>query len=129
MMAVLCGVAALSGHLFPLYLHFKGGKGAATGVGMVFGFNWQAGLVAMGVFLVLFLATRMVSVGSILGAASCPITHYFSGGRYRAEPVQIWIVLIPLIVMSLAVIVMHRANILRILKGTEQRIRLSRKSE
>ncbi len=128
MMAVLCGIAALGGHLFPIYLGFKGGKGAATGVGMVFAFNWQAGLVAMAVFLVFFLATRIVSLGSILGAASCPITHYFTGGRYRADPVQLWIVLVPLAVMALAVIVMHRANISRIVKGTEQRISLRRSS-
>ena len=73
-----------------------------------------------------FGVTGRISVGSMLGAASCPVTNAFRGGM-RAAPEQIWIVTIFLSIMALTVILMHRENIVRLLKGQEQRFSFKKK--
>jgi len=121
MMAVFCGLAALGGHLFPVWLDFKGGKGAATGIGIAFGLGWIAASVAMGVFFVVFAATRIVSLGSVIATVSVPITFFFTGGPFKAPREQLWIVTGFLAVAAISIVIKHKENLRRILRGEEPR--------
>lgn len=121
-MAVFCGLAALGGHLFPVWLDFKGGKGAATGIGIVFAMNWIAGALAMGVFVLALALMRMVSVSSILASAATPIAMALTGHRLYPEATSKHILTGFLAAMCLVVIVRHRANIARIFRGQERRL-------
>jgi len=121
---MLVGLAAFLGHLFPVWLKFKGGKGVATAAGVLLGL-WPyftlPGLVPVIVFVIIFLLTKTVSIGSIFGSASFPIA-FIGIGLAAGWPVfgrQL-----PLLVLALAVptmiIVRHRSNIARLLAGTEK---------
>ena len=111
---VLCGLAAILGHTFSLFLWFRGGKGVATSTGVFLGLAPVPTLIAGGVFAIVFAATRMVSAGSI-SAAAAMIAAVF----VIATPVPVRIVTV---LVAVLVIVKHQANIRRILKGEESRL-------
>ncbi|MBR6021214.1 MAG: glycerol-3-phosphate 1-O-acyltransferase PlsY [Kiritimatiellae bacterium] len=111
------GAAAVAGHNWPLWLGFKGGKGVSTSVGMLLGVAPAAAGIGLGVFAVTVVATRWVSLGSILAAAAvagCAWWLYGSG----QPPVVAW----ALTVLAALVILRHWKNILRLLHGTEPKI-------
>ena len=114
--AALAGAAlgAFIGHLYPLYFGFKGGKGVATALGVVLGLSGWLALVALVVFLGVVLATRYVSLASILAAvaAAAATPALFGAG---------WIAL-SMAVMALLIIWRHRANVRRLLDGQESRL-------
>ncbi len=116
--AYVAGLFALLGHLYPVYFGFRGGKGILTSIGIIAVINpiVFAGLLVIG--LPLIFITRMVSVGSLAGAVSFPIltllVDYFTGGIS-------WLDFFFSVVIALLVIWMHRANIRRLLNGTENR--------
>ncbi len=116
--AYVAGLFALLGHLYPVYFGFRGGKGILTSIGIIAVINpiVFAGLLVIG--LPLIFITRMVSVGSLAGAVSFPIltllVDYFTGGVS-------WLDFFFSVVIALLVIWMHRANIRRLLNGTENR--------
>lgn len=125
-LGLLTGVAALCGHMFPVYLKFKGGKGVATTFGMVLGL-WPiftlAGLGAGVVFLLVFLAFRYISLASIIGAL-CFIVFVAVLGLAERSPVhqdwdafRLW--LVAAVLFGLLIILKHRANIRRLWAGTE----------
>jgi acyl phosphate:glycerol-3-phosphate acyltransferase len=113
MSAAIVGAAAFLGHLFPVYLKFKGGKGVATAVGVLFALAPMAALVLLAVFAAALLICRMVSLSSIAAAL--------------AAPIAVWLFHYPLLYtvlaafLSIMVIVRHRSNIQRLLAGTEPR--------
>ncbi|ABI45289.1 glycerol-3-phosphate 1-O-acyltransferase PlsY [Synechococcus sp. CC9311] len=111
---VLAGLTALAGHIWPVWLNFKGGKAVATGFGMFLGLAWPVGLASFGVFLLTLWIFRIVSLSSVLAAVSLPLLMIrFSGiGSY---------VLIALVAMGL-VLWRHRSNLSRILDGSEPKI-------
>ena len=111
---VLCGLAAILGHTFSLFLWFRGGKGVATSTGVFLGLAPVPTLIAGGVFAIVFAATRMVSAGSISAAAAMIAAVFFI-----ATPVPVRIVTV---LVAVLVIVKHHANIRRILKGEESRL-------
>jgi len=121
---MLVGSAAFLGHLFPVWLKFKGGKGVATAAGVLLGlwpYYTLPGLVPLVVFILIFLATKTVSIGSIFASATFPLA-FIGIGLFAGWPVfgrQL-----PLLVLALAVptliIVRHRSNIARLLAGTEK---------
>jgi acyl phosphate:glycerol-3-phosphate acyltransferase len=115
-LGVLYGLLTTFGHMWPVYLGFRGGKGVATVTGILVALNWKASLVALGAWLLAFLPTRYVSLGSIAGAVALPIAHHFTA----RGPGQ-WIVTAFLAFAGLLVIVRHRTNIRRLLAGTEPR--------
>jgi len=121
------GAAALLGHVFPIYLKFKGGKGVATAAGVLVGL-WPyytiPGLIVVGLFIVVFMIWRMVSLGSIVGSLAFAPT-FAAIGVWRGWPVtrEQLPLLIFAIVMSLLITIKHRTNIQRILAGTENRFR------
>jgi glycerol-3-phosphate acyltransferase PlsY len=119
-LAVAAAVAAVVGHVFPIWLGFRGGKGVASALGVFLALNWPSALSILGVFLVVVLLTRYVSLASILGAASFPIFG-FAFVRHPSPMVIFGFLFIPLMV-----IVKHHANIRRLLAGTESRFGSSR---
>ncbi len=107
---VAAGLGALLGHVFPIWLKFKGGKGVATGLGVIFGWSWILGLVFCTVWLTGFFLTRISSVGALAAMLAAAI------GAYVLQlPIGYW----PFMVLAAVVWVMHRANIQRMLKGEE----------
>ena len=107
------GVAAIVGHIFPVWLGFRGGKGVATGAGVFLMIAPFAVLGAGVVFLAVVLITRYVSLGSMVGAATIPLFVWLSGLRAPE--------LTGAIVGALLIIFAHRANIGRLIGGTESK--------
>jgi glycerol-3-phosphate acyltransferase PlsY len=117
----LAALFAVLGHIFTVWLRFKGGKGVATGFGVFLVIAPWAALAAIGFFAVVFALTRYVSLASILGAASFPIFALFliQGDKVHGERSAFYIGV--QIFVSLLIIVKHHANIGRLLSGTEHR--------
>lgn len=112
----LVSLAALYGHIFSPYLKFHGGKGIATGVGILFGFFWPLAVVHLAIFIVLVAITKYVSVGSIVTAALVPVTVYIAMPGIPVPALALWALL------GWTVVWAHRANIDRLRKGTESKL-------
>jgi len=113
--AVAAAVAAVLGHVFPVWLGFRGGKGVASALGVFLALTWPSGLGILLVFAVVFALTRYVSLASMIGAASFPFFG-FHFVALRTPMVVFGFLFIPLLV-----IVKHHGNIRRLLRGTESR--------
>ena len=120
-LAVFCAFCALVGHMWPVYLGFRGGKGVATIGGILFALNWMAALVGMAVWVLVFLPFRYVSLGSVVAAVALPVAHHFTAPWLprRGEPP--WIVTAFLAVAGALVILRHKSNLARLLAGTEKK--------
>jgi glycerol-3-phosphate acyltransferase PlsY len=113
----LAALCAVLGHMFPIWLRFKGGKGVATGFGVFLVAAPVAALISISLFAVIFAFTRYVSLASIIGAASFPI---FAWITVRGE--RSWFFIAVQSAVALLIIVKHHQNIRRLLAGTESRI-------
>ena len=113
--ALACGVAAIIGHVFSVFVGFKGGKGVATAAGVMLGLAPLALTVAAVVWAVLVRVTGYVSVASIAAAAVLPVAVYLL--EDSTSPALFWIAT----AIAAGVILLHRRNIQRLLKGTENR--------
>ena len=109
------GIAAILGHSFPIYLGGKGGKGVATSAGVLIGLAWQAALIGVAVWGAVFFLSRYVSLASILAAAAIPAVSWI---LYYPEKLA---TPIALTLLGLLIILRHRSNLQRLLKGTENR--------
>lgn len=118
MTAMLCAPAAFVGHIYPVLLRFKGGKGVAVAFGTLLGVNWKLALAALAVVAVVVLLTKMMSLGSVIGAISFPVLSYFM------EPDFLYIGSL----MAVLLIFAHRTNIKRIIKGEENKLSFGKKS-
>jgi glycerol-3-phosphate acyltransferase PlsY len=114
-LAAWVGLAAFCGHVFSLFLKFKGGKGVATAMGVFLALAPVAVTSAIALFAVLLFMWRYVSLGSIAAAAAMPLAVYLLGGDREIIAVTLVIVLI--------VIARHHENISRLLSGTESRFK------
>lgn len=112
---VICGTAAALGHIYPVFADFRGGKAVATLFGVIIGLMPLPAAGSLGVFMVVFLIFRYVSLGSILAGISLPVMVYF----LTDHPVQLMIFSI---LIACLVLVTHRRNITRLAKGKESRI-------
>ncbi len=110
---VLFGLVAILGHSFPVYLRFKGGKGVATSAGMLLGVAPAAVGIGFLCWIICIFASRIVSLSSIIAAVAVGASVWFLG--------ESTIVCIALSVLAVLVIWLHRANIKRLLNGTENR--------
>jgi acyl phosphate:glycerol-3-phosphate acyltransferase len=108
------GIAAFLGHLYPVFLRFQGGKGVATALGVFLGLGPWATLVLMAIFVLVVLATRVVSLSSIVAAAFAPIVFWF----FFHSPILTGTSLF----IAVMIILRHRGNIQRLLLGTEPRL-------
>jgi acyl phosphate:glycerol-3-phosphate acyltransferase len=111
--AIVAGFAALAGHVFPVWLNFKGGKGVATNIGVLFGLFWPLGLAFLATWLALAFIFRISSLSALIAAALTPLWSYLLG---RSDLVY------PTLAIAAVIWIMHRANIQRLLSGTESKI-------
>jgi acyl phosphate:glycerol-3-phosphate acyltransferase len=111
--ALAAGVGAFLGHLFPVWLMFRGGKGVATFLGVLIALSWQAALLFAGVWLAVAALTRFASLASMIACASAPAYFWYVGARAEA---------LVFVALVLLVVVMHRGNIARLARGTEGKI-------
>jgi len=118
--ALALGIAAVMGHLFPIFAGFRGGKGIATLFGMILAINLPAALFCVGIFLLILLITRYVSLASIMAGFAYPIAVALIFPTSRP-------VIIYGMCMCLLILVTHQKNIERLLKGTESRVNLFKK--
>lgn len=111
--AMFAGVAAFVGHIFPVWLGFKGGKGVATYIGVLLALDWMIGLIFCAVWLLIAFAQRYSSLAALTAAATAPMFAYaFSG------PQLTWATF----ALTIALFVTHRENIKRLISGTEDKI-------
>lgn len=122
----ISGLAALLGHLFPLWFGFKGGKGVLTSIGIMLAVNPVAILIILAIILPFVFIVRIVSLASILGAALFPVVTYLLN-VFNNEP-PLWDTAWAAVFAAL-VIWMHRSNIKRLLNGTEKRLTLPKKEK
>jgi acyl phosphate:glycerol-3-phosphate acyltransferase len=115
-LAALAGLCAILGHMFPVWLRFKGGKGVATAVGAYLGIAPTAVLVVLVLFVAIVSITRYVSLGSMAGAAIFPIAAWWLNPFTRTASVMLLIA-----ASSLLIIIRHKDNIRRLLAGDENR--------
>ena len=110
---LVAGLGAFLGHLFPVWLKFKGGKGIATGLGILLMVSWKAALVIAVIWLVVAAATRYSSLSSLAASVAAPVVLWFMGTPSEA-----------LLFLALAILafIMHRGNIARLWQGTEGKI-------
>ena len=116
----LTGFSVILGHVFPVYFKFQGGKGILTTAAILILFDWRSLLVIFAIFLVAAIATKYVSLGSVLAAAAFPFTIIACGYDWR------YIVLS--FVWGIGVIVLHRGNIKRLLSHTEKKFSFKQKT-
>jgi glycerol-3-phosphate acyltransferase PlsY len=116
-------VAVVAGHVFPVWLGFRGGKGVATGLGVFAVLSPLALLCALPVFVLVVWATRYVSLGSIVAAAMMPLAVWALNARSSTRGVEFLPVLTAASVGGALIIFMHRANIRRLLRGEESKFK------
>lgn len=126
-LATIAGFFVVVGHTFPIFFEFRGGKGVATALGVLLVINWQIGLICLVFALLLMALTKMVSLGSIMAAILFPVLTLFITENYideivKAESGNRLAYIIFGIAMAALVLFNHRANLKRILNGTENKL-------
>ena len=124
--ALVAGIAAFIGHCFPVWLGFKGGKGVATFIGLLLGLAWPIGIVFCIVWLIIAFAQRLSSLAALTAAVTTPIFAYV-GGLYLD-----WIdgpkLAAVTAILALILVYNHRANLGRLIQGTEPKIGSEKKA-
>ena len=115
----IAGICVVLGHVFPIFFKFRGGKGVATSLGVLLIMNWQIGLICLVFALVIMALTRMVSLGSIMAAVLYPVLTIFISQNYIVNEGSY---IIFSIILAAGVVILHRANIKRILEGNENKL-------
>ena len=108
----LCAVSAFCGHIWPALYSFRGGKGVATAFGVITAVDWKLGLAVLAVVAVFVILTKRMSVGSIMGAVSFPLLAWLLEPGF----------FVPGFIMAIIVVVKHRANIGRLMRGEEPKM-------
>lgn len=109
-------LAAILGHVFPIFLSFKGGKGVATGVGVFLAIMPEAVLAVLVIFVIVVWVWRYISLGSIIATAAFPLFAYLLGHRVLPLPI-----LYATVVCAALIVAKHHENIRRLLQGNENR--------
>lgn len=110
---LVAGFFAFLGHLFPIWLKFKGGKGVATYIGVLFAIFWQGGFVFLGVWLLSAFITRYSSLSALLAIIIVPIIAFFMASLA---------VTLTLVLMGVLIVAKHKENISRLISGQESKI-------
>ena len=111
---LIAGIGCELGHMFPVFFGLRGGKGILSGGVLVLLLDWRVALIAWGLFAVLWLTTRYVSLGSVAATASMPVSVFFLLGHN-------WLYTVLSAAIAALVIWCHRGNIQRLLSGTEKK--------
>jgi glycerol-3-phosphate acyltransferase PlsY len=115
--ALIAGLAAIIGHIFPVWLRFKGGKGVATGLGVILALHFPTGLMVAMMWLLTAKLSKYSSLGAILSFLQAPIYAKASGGDVFS---------LPFAIIALLILWTHRANLQRLLKGEESTIKIKK---
>lgn len=107
------GLGGVIGHIYPIWLKFKGGKGVATGLGVIATLSWPVALIIVCIWALVALVFRYSSLGAIVAFLSCPLVAYCSTNTTY---------LLGFLLISVLIIFKHRSNIIRLLTGTEPKI-------
>ncbi len=110
----IVALAAFLGHVFPVWLRFKGGKGVATAAGAIFALDWRVGLAVLAVWLVVVVASRYSSLGALVASLAAPLAVYWLRGTGPY--------LVATGVLCVLLVWRHEANIGKLLRGEESRI-------
>ncbi len=122
----IAGIFAVLGHMFPIYYMFKGGKGIATGFGVILTLNWQIALILIVFFIVIVLITRYVSVGSISACILyCVLSIFLTDTNIIQGPMISF--LITAVFLSSLLVFRHKGNIQRLKRGEENKISFKKK--
>ncbi len=125
-LAMVCGIAAILGHVFPVYLKFKGGKAAATSCGVFLFLAPTALGIAFAIWALTVFISKYISLGTMLASIVFAVSVIYTTAGPFKEGIFLTIFSI---VMSIAIVILHRSNIKRIIEGCENRIGSKRKSE
>lgn len=123
---IVAGLLALLGHCYPLWLHFRGGKGVATAAGVFLVLSPLAMFSALAVFILVVVFWRFVSLGSLAAAAAIPLLMYFLWAPHHAPPL---VITFGSLAISALVIYKHDANMQRLVEGTETKFSFRRNPE
>ena len=115
---VAIGLSTLIGHIWPVWLNWRGGKAVATGLGIFLGLSLQVGLATLGIFILMIALFRIVSLASISAVLTLPLIMFLS---FQESSVSIPYLIVSLLAMTL-VVWRHRENIARLIKGKEPKI-------
>jgi glycerol-3-phosphate acyltransferase PlsY len=118
-LSILAGIGAFLGHLFPVWLGFKGGKGVATYIGVLLGLVPQVALSFAAIWIAMAAVTRYSSLAALIASAATPVILWFNGDRQEAQV---------FLMLTVLIFIMHHANIVRLIRGTEGKIFESPKS-
>ena len=117
-MAAIAAAFVFLGHLFPVWLRFKGGKGVATAGGVLLAYAWPVGVAAAVTWLVVAVATRYSSLAALIACVLASVYAWFLTREFQPTEVVLFLAVI--------IILRHHANIRRLLRGEEGKIRLSK---
>ncbi len=120
-MQILAAIFAVTGHVFPIFAQFRGGKGVATSLGVIIGLQPIAALICLVIFLVVFIGSKFVSLGAICASIAFPLVV-----RFVLKEESMWLFGFSILLSGL-VIFAHRKNIGRLLKGEESKMNLFKK--
>lgn len=115
---VISAIFAVLGHNFPVFFGFKGGKGVATSLGVIIAIEWPIAVACAVFAIIMILLSRMVSIGSVLVAILYPILTFFVGKEFH----NAWVYLGFALILAASVLFRHKANIKRIMNGTENKL-------
>lgn len=119
---IVLGIAAVAGHIFPVFANFRGGKGVATLFGVIVAMHWQAAFTCLGIFVVVFIISKYVSLGSMISALIYPFIIVWV---YKTQsPSMIYFS----IAIAVLVLFTHQKNIERLVRGQENKMRLRKKN-
>jgi glycerol-3-phosphate acyltransferase PlsY len=117
-MAALAAGAAFLGHVFPVWLGFKGGKGVATAGGILLAYAWPVGLAALGTWLLVAVLTRYSSLAALAAAVLAPLYAWLVTREIQPTEVVLF--------LAIVILLRHAGNIRRLVKGEESKIRLGK---
>ena len=117
------GIASVIGHLFPIYIGFRGGKGIATLLGLLIGLNYTAAIASIVVFVIIFVISKYVSLSSIIASMFFPIIVFFALDEYTVNfSLQLFSIFVPILTL-----ITHQKNIERLFRGEENKVKFDKK--
>lgn len=115
-----CGIVCLLGHIFPLYFGFKGGKGVASGLGVLIYCCPLAAAICLVAFAILFICTRIISISSLVAVVTALITAFI---QFKL-PESDWVLFLLVLSVGVLIIIKHKDNIKRLIKGEEKKLKV-----
>lgn len=115
---LLAAAAVMVGHMYPLYYHFKGGKTVATAAGVMLALDWRIALTAIGVFVLVLVLTRYISVASILASITVTVSAFF-----YTKDISLYVICF---LVTAFIVFKHRSNMKRLVAGTENKLSFHR---